>query len=325
MTPEAESTSVAVVGQGLLGRSIAACFIGHGFSVVAIDRSDQTLTAARAAIAPMIDDLIERRGAPASLRSSWATRYLASTDFSRLRGCTFVVESVTEDATAKSAALAAIEAEVGPNVVIASNTSALPISQLQHGLLRPGRVVGMHWAEPAHATRFMELIRGDQTSAEAMEITTAMARRIGKDPCTCERDIPGFIVNRLAYAMYREAHYLLDAGVADADTIDRATRNALGLWATLCGPLRWMDLTGGPELYAQAMGPVLPSLSHATEVPVTMQRLAASGARGIRNGRGFYTYTPEEARHWEELLRQHAWRMTQLQADYFPLPAAPSS
>jgi 3-hydroxybutyryl-CoA dehydrogenase len=119
--------------------------------------------------------------------------------------------------------------------------------------------------------------------------------------------------------MYREALNLLQSGVADAATIDCATRNALGLWASVCGPLRWIDITGGPELYARAMQHVMPSLNNAVELPPVMQELAAAGARGITNGRGFYSYTPEEAQQWEELYRKHAWRVAQMQNEYFPL------
>jgi 3-hydroxybutyryl-CoA dehydrogenase len=118
--------------------------------------------------------------------------------------------------------------------------------------------------------------------------------------------------------MYREALHLLETGVADAETIDRSVRNALGLWATVCGPFRWIDLTGGPELYAKALGGVLPTLNNATELPPVMQRLAESGARGIVNGRGFFNYTTEEAHAWEDLYRRHAWRVVQMQDEYFP-------
>ena len=97
-------------------------------------------------------------------------------------------------------------------------------------------------------------------------------------------------------------------------------RNALGLWASVCGPLRWIDLTGGPELYAKAMQHVFPSLNASPEVPAVLQKLAGEGARGITNGRGFYNYSEKEAREWEELYRTHAWRVAQMQNEYFPLP-----
>lgn len=319
MNNNSQPELVAVVGLGLLGRGIAACFLGHGFRVIGVDRGDEQHAKARAHIGQMLGELVELGGFDARLRDEWAARYTTATRFDLLRGCSFVVESVTEDLTAKETALDAVEAAVGETTVIASNTSAIPISQLQLRRLYPGRFVGMHWAEPAHATRFMELIRGEQTSEEAFQAAAVLARRLGKEPCLCQKDVPAFIVNRIGYAMYREAAHLLSAGVADADTIDRAMRNAMGLWATICGPLRWIDLTGGPELYAKAMRQVLPTLSKADEVPPAMRQLAESGARGIVNGRGFFNYTPEEARHWEELYRRHAWRVARMQNEYFPL------
>lgn len=314
---------VAVVGLGLLGRGIAACFLGHGFEVVALGRSEQSHAEARRHIEQMVGELVELAGFDPHLRDDWAARYTAATNYEALRGCSFVIESVIEDAAVKHEVFDGIEAEVSPATVIASNSSAIPISLLQQRRRHPERFLAMHWAEPAHATRFMEIIRGEQTSEQTLQTAVALARRLGKDPSLCQKEIPGFIVNRIGYAMYREALHLLDSGVADAATIDRSVRNALGLWTTVCGPFRWMDLTGGPELYAKAMPHVLPSLSNARELPSVMQKLADSGARGIVNGRGFFNYTPEEARHWEELYRRHAWRVTEMQKEYFPLKDDP--
>ena len=201
----------------------------------------------------MIDEHTALGTTDATTPDCWTKRYHRVTDFDRLVGCTFAVESVTEDLPTKQSVLDALEKVLEPSVVIASNTSAIPISVLQQGRTVPGRMVGMHWAEPAHMTRFLELIRGDETSDEAFEATLAMGRRLGKEPIACQKDIPGFIVNRIAYAMYREACHLIELGVADADSIDRSLRNSLGLWASICGPLRWIDITGGPTLYAPLM------------------------------------------------------------------------
>jgi 3-hydroxybutyryl-CoA dehydrogenase len=323
MTRVTKSERIAVVGLGLLGRGIAARFLGCGFEVVALDHSEVQHASAREQIGRMIDELIDIGGFGASLREEWSARYIPTASPGLLKDCSFVVESVTEDPTVKEETLDGIESVIAATTVIASNTSAIPISQLQQRRKHPERLVGMHWAAPAHATRFMELIRGDQTSDAAFETAAALARRLGKDPCLCQKDVPAFLVNRIGYAMYREALHLLETGVADAETIDRAVRNALGLWATVCGPFRWIDLTGGPEGYAKAMDRVLPTLSKADEVPPVMRKLAESGARGIANGRGFFAYTPEEAHHWEELYRRHAWRVTHMQEEYFPLSAEP--
>ena len=316
---------VAVVGLGLLGRGIAASFLGHGFEVVAFDRDEGRQSDARGHVERMIGELVDLAGADPRLREDWAGRYHPATGYGALEGCSFVVESVTEDEAIKSEVLDQIEAQVNSATVIASNSSAIPISRLQQGRKHPERFLAMHWAEPAHATRFMELIPGRQTSAQTMETALALARRLGKEPCVCQQEVPGFIVNRIGYAMYREALHLLETGVADAETIDLSVRNAMGLWATVCGPLRWIDLTGGPELYARAMEQVLPTLSKADALPPVMQKLADSGARGITNGRGFFNYTPEEAQQWEELYRKHAWRVAALQNEYFPMKKDPES
>jgi 3-hydroxybutyryl-CoA dehydrogenase len=318
MNPLPHTDPVAVVGLGLLGRGIAASLLGHGFRVVAVEPDEAQRTRAGEHIASMIEEMIDLGGANPSLRNEWLTRYASTPGFELLQDCTFVVESVTEDPAIKRRAFESIEAVVAPNVVIASNTSSIPISQLQQGLKHPARLVGMHWAEPAHATRFMELIRGAQTSAEALETAAAIARRLEKEPCICQHDIPAFIVNRISYAMYREALHLLESGVADAETIDLAVRNALGLWASICGPFRWIDLSGGPEIYARTMQRVFPTLSKANDIPASLQKLAESGARGTASGRGFFHYTPEEARHWDDLYRRNVWRVAQLQKEYFP-------
>jgi 3-hydroxybutyryl-CoA dehydrogenase len=309
---------IAVVGMGLLGRGITACFLGHGFQVVAVARNEQRHAEAFKQIEVMIGELVDLAGFDPALRQNWASRLTQATGFEALRDCSFVVESVIEDVAVKHDVLAKVEAQVDSQAVIASNSSAIPMSELQRPRQHPQRLIGMHWAEPAHATRFLEIIRGEHTSDSTMEKAVELARRLGKEPSLCQKEIPGFIVNRIGYAMYREALNLLESGVADVETIDRSVRNALGLWAALCGPFRWIDLTGGPELYMKAMQPVLPTLSKADELSGRMRELAESGARGILNGRGFFSYTPEEARHWEELYRRHAWRVAALHNEYFP-------
>lgn len=139
-----------------------------------------------------------------------------------------------------------------------------------------------------------------------------------------EKDLPAFCLNRLQYAMFREAMYMLDLGVADVETIDTVYRNAMGLWAAMCGPFRWIDLSGGPSLYGAAMAPVMPSLCNDRELSPTMQRLMAEGATGVGNGRGFYQYSPDEAKAWSALYRKHAWEVHRVQRDIYGAPDAPS-
>ncbi len=314
-----QTQTIGVAGLGLLGRGIAACLLGHGFRLIAFTRRQETHDEAREYIARAIKDLIERAGFAPELSHQWPDRYEPVTSLEAFKPVGFMIESVVEDIEVKQDVFDQLEAVLGSDVPIASNTSALPITHLQRGRKHPERFLGMHWAEPAHATRFMELIRGELTSDETFEAAVAMAKAIGKEPSLVQKDVPAFIINRMGYAMYREALNILEMGVADVETIDRSARNVFGLWATICGPFRWMDLTGGPALYGQAMRGVLPSLSNATELPKTLQGLVDAGAKGMADGHGFYEYTPEEAHQWEELFLKHAWTVRELLNEYFPL------
>lgn len=302
---------VGIVGLGFLGRGIAACLAAYDCRVVAYARAKRAHKVARDYIQEAMGELVERAGFPASLKNDWTDRITFVSDFTSLDEVDFVIESVAEDREIKRHVFDELERYVGPEVPIASNTSSLPISLLADGRERPKRFLGMHWAEPAYATRFLELIRGEQTSDEAFDQAVALGKRVGKDPSIVKKDVPAFIVNRLGYAMYREAMHLVELGVADVETIDRSFRNAVGLWAAFAGPFRWMDISGGPALYGKAMENVLASLTDATTLPRFVQDLMQDDARGIANGRGFYNYTEQEARAWEEKFREAVWRVRQ--------------
>lgn len=316
-----DSRTIGVAGLGLLGRGIAACLLGHGFQVIAFTRQAATHARARDYITRAIDELISRAGFPASLADDWPGRYTPVDALEAFGPCEFVIESVVEEAIPKQQVFDRIEAVVGPAVPIASNTSAMPISGLQRDRRHPERLLGMHWAEPAHATRFMELIRGEQTSQAAFDAAVALARATGKDPSIVEKDVPAFIVNRLGYAMYREACHILEQGIADVETIDRSCRNGMGLWAAVCGPLRWIDISGGPALYARTLAGVLPDLCNDSELPETFRKLREDDARGTANGRGFYQYTEQEAAAWEQRFLDYAWTVREVHNKYFPLDA----
>jgi 3-hydroxybutyryl-CoA dehydrogenase len=312
--------SVGVIGLGLLGRGIAACLLGYGKTVRAYTRSEATRQAAREHIGKAIQELVDRAGFPPSLVRQWPDRYVEITRLDDLPPCDFVIESIFEDMEAKGETYDQIERVLPPAVPIASNTSAIPISLLQAGRKHPQRFVGMHWAEPAHATRFIEVIRGRSTDDTTFQAAAELAFALGKEPSLVQKDVRGFITNRLMYAMLREACYLLEEGVADAETIDRSFRNDMGWWAAIAGPFRWMDMTGLPA-YAAVMKDLLPELSNRTDVPPSMKKLMDEGAQGFKNGRGYFEYTPQEAAHWEKVWYEFTWDVRRLAEKYIPARA----
>jgi 3-hydroxybutyryl-CoA dehydrogenase len=309
---------VGVVGLGFLGRGIAASFLGAGHRVIGIETRPQAAKHAEAYIAEALSELASHEAVPSLEAAMWKERLMVSHAFEDLKPCAFVVESVFEDLAIKLQVFDQLEEIVGAEVPIASNTSALPISRLQAGRKHPSRFLGMHWAEPPYATRFLEIVRGDQTSDACIAMASELGRATGKEPCIVNQDIPGFIVNRLGYALYREAANLLQLGIGDVETIDRAARNAHGLWAALCGPFRWIDITGGPALYARAMAGVLPTLNNRSDVPEVFRGKTEISEHGAPGETGFYSYGEGEIARWRKRLHQHAWEVRRQQERSLP-------
>jgi len=306
---------VGLIGLGLMGRGIAACLLANGFEVVAYNRTARRASAALRHIGETLDELAARKVVPRSAVRNWRARFRLVRSLAELAPCRFVIESVKEDLDLKRRIFDEVEAAVDPAAVIASNTSGIPISTLQEGRRRPERFIGMHWGEPAQVMRYLEVIPGDATSSRAVDLTLRLGELCGKEPTLLNRDIRGFISNRMMYAMIREAFHIVESGIADVETVDRSFRNDIGYWATIAGPFRWMDLTGIPA-YATVMESLLPQLSNAREVPRLMRETVARGAEGTGNADGFYPYTKASARRWEKAWVDFTYEIRRLSDRY---------
>ncbi len=173
----------------------------------------------------------------------------------------------------------------------------------------------MHWAEPSHTTRFLEVICGQHSDVAKGEFLYELSHHWGKEPTLVRKDIRGFITNRLMYAMYREACYLVENEYATIDDVDRSCRNNAGYWMTLVGVFRWMDLTG-VDAYHRVMKDLLPDLCNSTAIPKLIDDVVKSGGKGVSNANGFYKYTPEEAKLWEETFREFSYEIRKLALKY---------
>jgi 3-hydroxybutyryl-CoA dehydrogenase len=309
---------VGVVGLGLMGSSITACLLAAGHPVTGIDRNPARRKVARRHILSLLDEMRKEKLLARDPRRL-IQNFTASEELSALRDCALVVEAITENLESKREVLRQIEDFISPEALIGSNTSALPVTELQKNARHPERVLGIHWAEPAHITRFMEIICGAYSDPANAEKVRGMAQRWQKEPTLVRRDVRGFITNRIMYAMIREAFYLVEAGYATPADVDRSLRNDLGYWITFAGPFRYMDLTGIPA-YAAVMRDLLPDLSRDIEVPALMNRVVESGARGVSNAKGFYNYTPAEARRWAKRFLQFSYEIRALALKYAERP-----
>jgi len=303
-----------VVGVGLMGRSIITCLLAAGHPVVGMTRSVSRRRGTRRQIVGFLHEMKRERLLSGDPRAA-AERFQLAEDYSALANCGIVIESIVEDLEVKHEVIRKVEAVVSPEALIGSNTSALPVTELQRGAEHPERILGIHWGEPAHILRFMEIICGDQTSPACAERAMQLAERWGKEPTLVRRDVRGFITNRLMYAMLREAFHLVEAGYATLADVDRSCRNDYGYWITFAGLFRYMDLTGIPA-YMAVMRDLLPDLSCNKEIPKLMRETVESGALGIQNAKGFYKYTPAEARQWEKKFLKFSYEIRALAQKY---------
>ena len=322
MTIRATTDSpVAVVGLGLMGRSITACLLAAGHRVIGV-----TDDLAASADAPeRISQMLAEMAAQDFLATPVVAvmeRFLMTGKLNDVAGVEIVFESVPEDANLKRELIAKLERIVSPNCIIATNTSAIPVSLLQQEAQHPERILAVHWADPATIRRFLEIVPGTATSHECMEQITALAWKWGKEPSVLRKEIRGFITNRISYAMYREACHLVDSGVCSIEDVDRALRTDVGWWMPLTGPFRYMDIMG-VEAYYRVMGDLLPELSTDPGVPKLIRDVVESGGRGLKNGRGFYSYSPDEAKLWEKKFHEFSYKMRRLTAEYSDLLGEP--
>ncbi len=305
---------IGVVGMGLMGRSIVTCLLAAGHPVVGITRTASKLTSTRRQVLRLLKEMRRER-----LLKKDPDRLIqlltVSRGYSALKDTGFVVETTLESLEVKKEVFERVENVVRISTIIGSNTSAIPVSILQKGTRHPGRILAVHWAEPAHTTRFMEITLGEQTRPSVGKRTVELARGWGKEPTLLRHDIRGFITNRCMYALFREAFHLVEQGYCTVADVDRSLRNDVGYYMTFAGPFRYMDLTG-ISAYAAVMKDLWPELSCKKDVPELMKKLVTSGAEGTSNAKGFYNYTPEQAERWEKLFLKFSYEIRKLADRY---------
>jgi len=278
--------TVGVVGSGIMGSGIAELAARAGSDVVVVERDDQLLERGRARIESSLGKAVERGKLPAEERDAVLERVRGATDLSELDDVDLVIEAATEDIGAKLEVFRRLDQVTRPEVVLASNTSSLPIGSLAEATKRPAQVVGMHFFNPAPVMALVELIASEQTSEETFALAEAFAKRLGKTTVR-SKDRTGFIVNRLLIPYLNSAVRLLDDGIATREDIDTAIE--LGLRHPM-GPLRLIDEIGldttmhvGNVLF-EAFG------DPDDAPPELLKRLVEERRLGRKSGRGFYDY-----------------------------------
>ncbi len=278
----------AIIGTGTMGPGMGAVLARAGIDTALYDISSEALERAKAG-AELASGVLDRLDAAKA--DEGGLRFEADLD-AALDGAEFVIEAVPEKLELKQELFPQFEAGAADGAILASNTSGIPITKIASVCSQPQRVVGMHWSNPPHLIPMIEVIPGEQTSRETVDATAALVRRIGYHPVE-EKEVPGFVENRILYAILRECLDLVDRGIIDPEGLDLNVRWGIGYKLAVIGPMELLDMAG-LDIY-DAVGSYLnQDLSTSGEVSSTIRGLIDKGRLGMKTGGGIYDYTPEQ-------------------------------
>jgi 3-hydroxybutyryl-CoA dehydrogenase len=278
---------LAVVGAGLMGAGIAQVAAQAGYEVVLRDVTDQALARGRDAIAASYRKFVEKGKLAADDAEAALARITTTTDLDAAADAELVVEAVFERIDVKQEIFRTLDRLVGEDTVLASNTSAIPITKIAAVTERPERVVGTHFFSPVPLMQLCELVRGYKTSDDTLARAREFAESTGKTCIVVNRDVAGFVTTRLISALVVEAVKLYESGVASAEDIDTACKLGFG---HAMGPLATTDLTGVDILLHAAGNIYTESQDEKFAPPEVMRRMVDAGDLGRKSGQGFYTY-----------------------------------
>ena len=278
--------TVGVIGAGTMGNGIAQACAANGLNVVMVDISDAALAKGLGAVGNSLERQVKKGTLAAADKDAALARISTSTDYAALQRAQLVIEAATENHELKIKILKQIDALVGPDVILATNTSSISITHLAAVLSRPERFIGMHFFNPVAMMVLVEVIRGLQTSDAVHDTVTALAKRLGKTPITVKNS-PGFVVNRILVPMINEAFFVLAEGLATPEDIDAGMK--LGCNQPI-GPLALADMIG-LDVCLAVMEVYLKEFGDSKYRPCPLlKEMVGAGRLGRKTGRGVYTY-----------------------------------
>lgn len=277
---------VGVVGAGLMGAGIAQVAAQAGYQVRLYDVEEASLERGVQGISASVGKLVAK-GVVTEGVDTVLGRIIPTTSLHRLADASMAVEAVFERLEVKQDVFRELDTVLGPEAVLATNTSALPITQLAAVTGRPGQVVGTHFFSPVPLMRLCELVRGRETTDATLATARAFAERVGKTCVVVNRDVAGFVTTRLISALVVEAARLVESGVASAADVDTACRLGFG---HPMGPLETMDLIGIDVMVSAADNIAAETPGETFSAPLLLRQMVASGRLGRKTGQGFYQY-----------------------------------
>ena len=279
-------TVAAIVGLGTMGPGIAATMARAGVTVRATDVNAAAIDKARSDLVPIFG-VLDALDVPKKGDANNVTFHssLAET----VAGADLVLENAPENLELKQGIFQQLDQVSGSAAILASDTSGIPISKLQSGVSVPGRVVGMHWSNPPHIIPMIEVIAGADTAPETTDWLVTFIENLGLLPVRVQRDVPGFVENRILYAIMREALDLVERGVIRPEDLDTCVSWGIGYKLAVIGPMALLDMAG-LDIYEAVAGYLNDDLSTRGDVSDVVTDRTKQGHLGIKSGNGMFDY-----------------------------------
>lgn len=281
-----ERIRIGIVGAGTMGRSIALTCLTSGYPVTLTDTHHEALERATCYISEQLDAMAAKQRISGDLARQALSALQTSTDHTIHATATLIIESIIENRAAKTTLFAQLESIISPTTIVATNTSSISINALAASLQYPSRFIGIHFFNPAHIMKLVEIIPSLRTERTTLEQAIHFARSLGKEPIVV-RDVPGFLVNRVVRNYYNEALRIVSEGAATVEQVDRIMEAA----GFRMGPFRLMDLIGvdtnlsvTKSIYEQYF------FEPRFQPSLLQQSYVDAGLHGRKTGRGFYPY-----------------------------------
>ncbi|MGR3634119.1 MAG: 3-hydroxyacyl-CoA dehydrogenase family protein [Limimaricola soesokkakensis] len=302
---------IAVIGAGLMGHGIALTLARAGQYVTITDPHAETLKSAPKRIS---DSLRVMGAGDNEIARTLKMIELCSSVGSAVCKADFIFEAAPEKLDLKRQIFADVEAHAPVAAVLASNTSVIQITKIMDGLKHPERALGTHWWNPPHLIPLVEVIKTRWTDSEVAERMMALLASAGKTPVMVEKDVPGFIGNRLQHALWREAVSLVERGICDAEAVDTVVKSCFGRRLAVLGPLENADLVG-TDLTLDIHENVLFDLESRQGPSPYLQQLVKDGKLGMKSGEGFRKWTEDEANAVRARVGRHLTRLEDILDD----------
>lgn len=282
-----------VVGAGRVGAGMATLMAGHGCEVTIVGLDEDDLQRCRGILEGNLDELVQQGLATEKNRAATLRRFTLTTDTNDLKGCIFVLEAAFEDVNVKKGIYRQVEAVVAPDTLMASTTSAIPVELLTADMAHPERFAVTHPFQPAHMLPLVELVGGPNTSPATIDRLRVFLEELDREVVTLHKSVPGFIINRLAQALFRESLYLVEQGVVSVADIDKAIKYAVGMRYASIGLLEYFDDVGF-NLECDIAKTVYPDLCSTRAIQQIVLDGLASGKTGRSVGRGLYNWSQKD-------------------------------